>query len=186
MLIVTFTKASAADLKLKIFKAISKAISSAKSPSELKTLSNQLTKLNSAHISTIDSFYFDIVKTNFSEAGVSPTFRIIDTEEYKLISKRIMNETIDELYESDQNFPLFVECFTTIKSSKGLCDTFLEIHSTLSSTIEGIDFLKACAEKTERPHAPHLFHNKKNTQIHERKYIGVCFPCLKISANMLI
>ena len=23
------------------------------------------------------------------------------------------------------------------------------------------------------PHAPHLFHNKKNTQIHERKYIGV-------------
>ena len=167
MLIVTFTKASAADLKLKIFKAISNAISLAKSPSELTALSNQLTKLNSAHISTIDSFYFDVVKSNFSEAGVSPTFRIIDTEEYKLISKRIMNETIDELYESDKNFPLFVECFTTIKSSKGLCDTFLEIHSTLSSTIEGIDFLNTCAKKAERDSSFELMQSEYGAMLKE-------------------
>lgn len=167
MLIVTFTRASAADLKLKIFKAISNAIAAAKSPAELATLSNQLTKLNSAHISTIDSFYFDTVKSNFSAVGVSPTFRIIDSEEYKLISKRIMNETIDELYENDRNFPLFVECFTGIKSTSTLCDTFLEIDSALSSTIEGIEFLNDCAKSTDADASHELMSGKYGSMLKE-------------------
>ena len=142
MLIVTFTRASAADLRLKIYKAISEAL--AKNPQN-RHLSNQLTKLNNAKICTIDSFYYDIIKSNFTEAGVSPSFRIIDEGEYKLIAKSVMNDAIDDLYENDPNFPRFVECFTSIRSSKNLADTFLSIYSALSTVPAGIDYINECA-----------------------------------------
>ena len=142
MLIVTFTRASAADLRLKIYKAISEAL--AKNPSN-RHLSSQLTKLNNAKISTIDSFYFDLVKSNFTNAGVSPSFRIIDEGEYKLIAKKAMNDAIEELYETDANFPRFVECFSSIRSSKNLADTFITIYSSLSKIPAGIEYIRNCA-----------------------------------------
>ena len=144
MLIVTFTKASAADLKTKIFKAVSNAL--AKDPKN-KALANELTKLNSAKICTIDSFYFDLVKSNFTEANVSPTVKIIDSGEYKLIAKNIMDEVIDHFYECEDNFPALVECFTTVRSVKDLNELFLGLYSNVSTTPEGIDFIKYTAEK---------------------------------------
>ena len=62
MLIVTFTRASAADLKAKIAKALSEALAS--DPGN-RHLSEQLLSLGSAQISTIDSFFQKIVRTNF-------------------------------------------------------------------------------------------------------------------------
>ena len=147
MLIVTFTRAAAADLRLKIFNAISASLATAENSEKASMLSNQLAKLNNAKICTIDSFYYDLVKSNFSAADVSPTFRIIDEGEYKLIAKRTMNEVIDEFYENESTFPLFVECFTTIRSLSSLCDTFLKIYSSLSSNTEGIEYLNSQAKK---------------------------------------
>lgn len=143
MLIVTFTRAAAAELRTRIYEAISEEL--VKNPKNTQ-LSNQLTKLNNAKISTIDSFYFDLLKSNFTEAGVSPTFRIIDESEYKLLSKKIMNEAIDELYKTE-NFPLFIECFTSIKGSKKLDETFLTVHSSLSKIPSGIEYINEYAQK---------------------------------------
>ena len=67
MLIVTFTRASANDLKEKIFSALSDAL--AADPTN-KHLTGQLIKLGSAKISTIDSFYLNAVKQNFSALGL--------------------------------------------------------------------------------------------------------------------
>ena len=147
MLIVTFTRASAADLRTKIFKAISDALATATDKEAAAKLSSQLTKLNNAKICTIDSFYYDLVKEHFSDAEVSPTFRIIDGSEYTLISKRIMNDVIDEFYENEENFPIFAECFASVRAQNSLCDVFLGIHSSLSSTTDGVEFLKKCAAK---------------------------------------
>jgi ATP-dependent helicase/nuclease subunit A len=147
MLIVTFTRASAADLRTKIFKAISDALAAATDKEAAAKLSSQLTKLNNAKICTIDSFYYDLVKEHFSDAEVSPTFRIIDGSEYTLISKRIMNDVIDEFYENEESFPIFAECFASVRAQNSLCDVFLGIHSSLSSTTDGVEFLKKCAAK---------------------------------------
>ena len=58
MLIATFTRASAADLREKISAALSKKL--AENPTN-RNLADQLVALGSAHISTIDSFYLDIL-----------------------------------------------------------------------------------------------------------------------------
>lgn len=146
MLIVTFTRSAAADLKTKIFAALSKAL--AKEPDNTH-LASQLMKIGSAKICTIDSFYLDVVRSNFSSLGLSANFRIADESEYDLLAKRVMCECIDELYEKEPNFPTFAECFASVRSSGRLYEIFLALHSDLSYVPEGIDHIKECAERTE-------------------------------------
>lgn len=144
MLIVTFTRASAADLRQKIFEAISDAL--AEDPSN-RRLAEQLVKLGSARICTIDSFYLDLIRENFSTLGLSPDFRIADTAEILLLSRELMNETIDEFYNKDtDSFSRFTECFVNIKGASRLTDILLDLYSHISSYPEGVEYLKNSAQ----------------------------------------
>ena len=72
MLVVTFTRAAAAELRQRIFSALADAL--AEKPDD-KYLSEQLVCLSNAKICTIDSFYLDVVRSGFSELGISQSFR---------------------------------------------------------------------------------------------------------------
>ena len=109
MLIVTFTRSAAADLKTKISSALASAIADNPQSSHLQ---GQLVKLGNAKICTIDSFYLDILRRNFSEVGLYSSFRIADETEIDLIAKRLMQETVDSLYAAEPNYARFCECFT--------------------------------------------------------------------------
>lgn len=145
MLIVTFTRAAAAELRSRIFEALSDAL--AANPSS-KHLASQLMKIGNAHISTIDSFYFELIQSNLSSLGLSNSLRIADDAEYAILSHRVMEETIEDFYEKEPDFPSFVECFAGVRQLNTLPDVFLNIHQRLSSIPEGIEFLAdraACA-----------------------------------------
>ena len=75
LLIVTFTKAAAGELKAKISKAIGEAIS--EHPDNIH-LQDQLIKIGSAHISTIDSFFTEPVRSNFEKLGLPASMRLAD------------------------------------------------------------------------------------------------------------
>ena len=148
MLIVTFTRSAAADLKAKIFNAISSELTTVSDPAIAAKLSAQLANINNASICTIDSFYYELIKSHFGECDISPTFRIIDDGEYKLIAKSTINDVIDELYENEPEFSRFADCFTSVKDVSSLGDKFLKIYSILSSSTEGLEFLKRYASIT--------------------------------------
>ncbi len=144
MLVVTFTRAAASDLRQKIFKALSKAL--AASPTN-KYLATQLLKLENASICTIDSFYYDILREFSSTAGVPQSFRIADTAEAELLSKEIMEKTVSDFYNRDtEGFSHFAECFVGIRSTARLPEVLLDLYSHVSSYPEGIDFLRRSAE----------------------------------------
>ncbi len=147
MLIVTFTRAAAAELKARIFSALNDEL--AKNPSD-KTISSQLLKLGSANISTIDSFYFDLVQANASVLGISSKIRIADDAEYYLLAQAAMNKAIDNLYECNENFSSFAECFANIRQTNSLPEIFISLHGKLSALPEGIEFIRECAERTEK------------------------------------
>lgn len=147
MLIVSYSRASTADLKKKITKAINEIVESPKDEAERSRFTSQLTKLGSARISTIDSFCYDLLKSNFTAAGVSPTFRILDPNDYVIISKRVMLDVIDEFYEKKSDFPVFMECFTDVKSHNSVYSTFLSLYDELLNLLEGIDYVKIYAER---------------------------------------
>ena len=95
LLIVTYTRAAAAQLKEKIAKALTDEI--AKDPQNTD-LQNQLMKLGQAHISTIDSFFAEPVKANFERLGLPASLRMADDAELAPIRERIMGDTLDEFF----------------------------------------------------------------------------------------
>ena len=98
LLIVTFTRAAAQEMKQRISDALSALLK--KDPSN-SNLINQQILLPTAKICTIDSFCSDIVKENFQALDLSPDFRIGDAGELQLLSKQAMDMTMEQMYEAD-------------------------------------------------------------------------------------
>jgi len=97
MLVVTFTRAAAAELRGRISEELSKAI--AAHPDD-KYLYRQLVALGSAHICTIDSFYLEPVRANFERLGLPSTFRLADDSELMPIKEQLLNQLIEQHYEA--------------------------------------------------------------------------------------
>ena len=147
MLIVTFTRAAAEELKSRIFSALSNAL--AKDPTN-RYLTNQMVKLGSAKICTIDAFYLELLRANFSSLELSASFRIADTAELEVLAKSIMEQTLESFYDTSEDFESFVECFTGTRSADQLSDILLRFFEKIQSVPEGIDFLEKQAEQTRR------------------------------------
>ncbi len=144
MLIVTFTRASATDLKTKIFNAVSAEL--AKNPSS-KHLALQLIKLGSANISTIDSFYLASVRKNFSQLGISSSFRIADESETVLIANNVMRDTVNRFYDTEPAFSALCECFEKLRDTEGVTESvLLSLYRDCERVPEGVDYLAKCAE----------------------------------------
>lgn len=92
LLILTFTNAAAAEMKNRIRKAIKKA-----------NLKEQLDYIDSAYITTFDSFALSIVKKYHSKLGLSPNISIMDSS----IELLKTNEIIDEIFEKSYGNPDF-------------------------------------------------------------------------------
>lgn len=144
MLIVTFTRSAAEELKTKIFQKLSQAL--AKNPNN-ETISAQLVRLGSAHICTIDSFCLDLLSSNFSAANLSASFRLADETELALLSKAIMEEVVNSFYENNADFPGFAECLTTTRSASSLTNLLIDLAQKSNSIPEGIDFFRSNAQK---------------------------------------
>jgi len=143
MLIVTFTKAAAAELKDRISAALREKL--AENPTNTR-LASQLMKLGRAKISTIHSFCYDVVRANFERLGISASVRVADETEMVILNRDVMDAVVEEYYSMDParcdiaDFPAFCEQFITLQDER-LCDIMLELYDKLQVYPEGIDFL---------------------------------------------
>ena len=104
MIVVTFTKDAAAEMKQRLTTALSQLIE--KEP-ENSWLSRQQLLLQSAKISTIHSFCFDLIRDNIQELELSPGFRIMDETEAELMLNKAISDLVTRYYEK---FPQKIEC----------------------------------------------------------------------------
>ena len=95
MLIVTFTKAAAAELKARISSALNEALAEDVSN---RRLTRQLMQLDRAKICTIHSFCLDLLREHFAALGIPANFRVADDAESKLLRQNLMNELIEDYY----------------------------------------------------------------------------------------
>ncbi len=155
MLIVTFTRAAAAELKERISAALNEAVS--RDPGN-RHLQNQLIGIAGAHISTIDSFCREPVKAHFAEIGMPAASRIADDAELLPLCERIMGEIIDEFYHkyADGNrditafsllrrnpFADLCDSLTSSKNDEDLIPTLLNLYNRLLNFPEELDRLRA-------------------------------------------
>lgn len=102
LLVVTFTKAAASEMRERIGKALETEL--AKHPNSAYLLRQQML-LPAAQICTMDSFCNTLVKTYFHEADVSPDFRILDDSERRAMEEETAQSCLQTLY--DGNTPAF-------------------------------------------------------------------------------
>lgn len=99
ILVVTFTRAAANEMRERIYKALSKA--AAEGLENPEYLRSQMTLLPTADICTIDSFCAKIVRENFHLADVGADFNILDDKDNAELMKNAIEQVINELYEED-------------------------------------------------------------------------------------
>ncbi len=101
ILVVTFTRAAANEMRERIYKALRTAASQDNESSEY--LRSQMTLLPTADICTIDSFCAKIVRENFHLADVGADFNILDDKDNAELMKNALEQVINELYEEDND-----------------------------------------------------------------------------------
>ncbi|MGN1061124.1 MAG: UvrD-helicase domain-containing protein [Candidatus Coproplasma sp.] len=100
VLCVTFTKKAAAQMKDKLRTELVKRLNGADDKTR-KRLREQLGKINTADISTIDAFCSRLVKTYFYELQVDSSFEVVSDEaERSALKERAMDSVFDERYKS--------------------------------------------------------------------------------------
>jgi ATP-dependent helicase/nuclease subunit A len=127
LLVVTFTNASAAEMRHRIGEALEKAIN--KDPGS-RHLRKQLSLLNKASISTLHSFCMEVIRKHYYLIDVDPGFRIADETEAQLIRDEVMDELLEEEYGRKDNEPFFrlVDSFTSDRSDSALMEIVRDIY----------------------------------------------------------
>ena len=140
LLVVTFTKAAAAEMRERIGNAIEKLLE--ENP-ENENLRKQQTLLHNAQITTIDSFCLFVVRNHFEEIGLEPNFRIADQGEIKLLEMDVLNEVFEQEYarhssaldaeEYDDCFLQLVDAYSDKRSNKAVKDMVAKIYTQSAS-----------------------------------------------------
>ena len=119
LLIVTFTRAAAGEIRQRISAALGDMI--AKRPDD-RRLTEQQMLLPFAKICTIDAFCSALVREHFESLGLPPDFKTADDGELQLLSEQAMAQTLEAFYAAgDEDFLRLVELLF-----KGRDDAFLE------------------------------------------------------------
>lgn len=131
LLIVTFTKAAANEMKERISNALSKLIDD--NPFN-KHLQRQQLILSRAKICTIHSFCTQIIKANFQKLDVAADFRVADSNEMNVIRSEALQYIMDELYEEkSEDFLILSESFSKGRDDKILLETVETVYDFVRS-----------------------------------------------------
>ena len=126
MVVVTFTKAAAAEMKQRIREALDAMLQ--ENPGN-ERLIRQMTLIHNAPITTIDSFCLNIVRNYFTDIELDPGFRIADEGEMKLLENDVMEEMLEEYYASEnQAFFDFVDAYGTGRDDTKIVDIILKLY----------------------------------------------------------
>ncbi|MCL2545070.1 MAG: UvrD-helicase domain-containing protein [Clostridia bacterium] len=111
MLVVTFTRAAAAEMREKILLAFQKEADGG--GAHAAHFAEQSALVEQASISTLHGFCGDVLRTYFPAAGVDPTYRIGDDRETASLRAEALQEVIREAYEEGgADFESLAACWT--------------------------------------------------------------------------
>lgn len=130
LLILTFTKAAAYEMMIRIRKKIKK-----------EGLLEQVEKIDKAYITTFDSFALSIVKKYHDILNISPSVSIIDENLINLVKAKELDLIFDGYYKSDNKlFKNLISCFC-IKDDKDLKKEILNISNKLDMKYDKDEYL---------------------------------------------
>ena len=137
-LIITYTKAAAAELRGKIAEELSKRLGQTPGDAHLK---RQLLRVYQADIKTVDAFCTALLRENThllareeDRYALTPDFRVLDESEAELVRRRVLERTLDGFYDSlDEGGGLLADTLGAGRDDQALVELVLELYGKLQS-----------------------------------------------------
>ncbi|MDM5226655.1 helicase-exonuclease AddAB subunit AddA [Cytobacillus sp. NJ13] len=145
LLVVTFTNASAAEMRHRIGEALEKAINADPKSAYLR---KQVSLLNRASISTLHSFCLEMIRKYYYMTDIDPGFRIADETEAQLLRDEVLEELFEEEYgkEGNEAFFALVDTFTNDRSDNALQDIIRDLYDFARSNPSPDQYLDSIVE----------------------------------------
>lgn len=176
LLVVTFTKAAAAEMKQRIAGRLDALLE--ESPYDAR-LQRQKILLDRARISTIHSFCSDLIRENFYRLNISPGFRVATEDEMVVLCGRAAQETVEEGYSNPGGgFTELVELLSSDKDDNRLLETVIRLYQFIRSTAFPEEWLRRMeaqygeAQETPSPWEEILLSYAKERLSHARGCIA--------------
>ena len=145
LLIVTFTRAAAGEMKERIRTAIEKKLEEDRDNEHLQ---RQSTLVHHAQITTIDSFCSYVVKNYFHLIDLDPSFRMGDEGEMRLLQADVADKVMEEAYSAPENekFCFFADNFSSGKTDEKIPEMIRKLYGFSMSYPYPEEWLNACRE----------------------------------------
>lgn len=131
ILVVTFTKAAAAEMKDRIRRRLEDMLED--NPGNERLL-RQSTLIHNARICTIDSFCSYVVKNYFYTLGLDPGFTMVSKAELKSLQSDVMDDIIERhLKDDDEAFKELLYAYSSGVSTEGFSKIIIDLWDKASS-----------------------------------------------------
>ena len=124
MLVVTFTRAAAGEMRERILSALNEKI--AKAPMNA-ALRRQKLCFARAHISTVHGFCSDLLREFFCRLDIAPDFRVADDKEEETLMHAACDTVLEEAY-ADPAFEEFAGAFSGERDDGPLKEILLSLY----------------------------------------------------------
>jgi len=148
-LIITYTKAAAAELRGKIAAKLSELIAQGNSG---KHLQQQMQRLYLAKISTVHGFCTDILRQYAYRLDVSADFRVADEGESLQLQLKALDQVLDAAYETaqqNQDFCAFVDSQGLGRDDRRIPEIILKVYNSSRCHLHPEKWLQWCAGRGE-------------------------------------
>ncbi len=145
-LLITYTKAAAAELRGKIAAKLSERI--AQNP-ESRHLQQQLQRLYLTKISTVHAFCGDILRQYAYMLDISGDFRVADENECRELRSQVMDKLLEAAYETaheNPDFCAFVDTQGLGRDDRLLKDLVLSVYDSARCHLNPEAWLERCME----------------------------------------
>ena len=143
-LIITYTKAAAAELRGKIAAKLTERI--VEEPGN-RHLQQQLQRLYLTKISTVHSFCADVLREYAYKLDLSADFRVVDENECLLLQSKALRQLLDEAYknaDNDPDFCAFVDSQGFGRDDRQIPEILLKVYNSAKCHLDPQAWLDWC------------------------------------------
>ncbi len=148
-LIITYTKAAAAELRGKIAAKLSEQL--AQTP-ENKHLQRQLQRLYLTKISTVHAFCADILREYAYRLDLSGDFRVADENECRELREKAMSQVLEEAYRDltqNDDFRVFLDTQGLGRDDRLVPEILFKVYDSARCHLSPDQWLDACIKNAD-------------------------------------
>lgn len=169
LVIITFTKKAAAELKTRLNKKMRERI--AQYPEKADFLRKQCARLHKARISTISSFCFSLIRENIGYCDLAPGFTIMEEARARMMRYAVTELAIENFYRNadKSDLQLILDHFAGKSGDKALIEAIMDINGYAENLPDPDGWYSLCKDASRLDDILNQSYNEIKSRIAELK-----------------